>query len=101
MDSSLAAGLLANGRFPEAIAQAHLSMAEFSPDAGRDGEAPWLTLIAAEISNGQDAEARANLQKFLSLPRVLNSMAAIQKVPLFAANQQLLEGLRRAGMPAE
>jgi hypothetical protein len=52
MDSNLAAGLLANGRFPEAIAQAHLAMAEFSPDAGRDGDAPWLMLIAAETFNG-------------------------------------------------
>jgi DNA-binding winged helix-turn-helix (wHTH) protein/TolB-like protein len=101
MDSSLAGGLLANGRFPEAIAQAHLSMAEFSPDAGRDAEAPWLTLIAAEISNGQDAEARADLHEFLTIPRAMNSMAAIQKIPTFAANQQLIEGLRRVGMPAE
>jgi DNA-binding winged helix-turn-helix (wHTH) protein/tetratricopeptide (TPR) repeat protein len=101
MDSSLAGGLLANGRFPEAIVQAHLSMAEFSPDAGRDAEAPWLTLMAAENSNGQDAEARADLQKFLAIPRAMNSMAAIQKIPTFAANQQLIEGLRRVGMPAE
>jgi DNA-binding winged helix-turn-helix (wHTH) protein/TolB-like protein/tetratricopeptide (TPR) repeat protein len=101
MDSNLAAALLANGRFPEAIAQARVAMVEFSPDAGRDGDAPWLMLIAAEIFNGQDAEARADLQKFLTIRRVLNSMAAIQKVPLFAANQPLIEGLRRAGMPAE
>jgi hypothetical protein len=28
-------------------------------------------------------------------------MAEIEKFPLFAANSKLLEGLRRAGMPAE
>jgi hypothetical protein len=94
MDSSLAGGLLANGRFPEAIAQAHLSMAEFSPDAGRDAD-------RSRELHGQDAEARADLQKFLSILRAMNTMAAIQKIPTFAANQQLLEGLRRAGMPAE
>jgi tetratricopeptide (TPR) repeat protein len=99
IDASLAAGLLANDRFPEAIAQAHLAMAEFSPDAGRDGEAPWLTLIAAESANGRDVEARADLQKFLATPRVLNTMAAILKGPTFAANAKLLEGLRHAGMP--
>ena len=76
-------------------------MAEFSPDAGRIAEAPWLTLIAAESANGQDAEARADLQKFLATPRTWRTMAAIQKVPTFAANPKLLEGLRRAGMPAE
>ena len=99
IDASLAAGLLANDRFPEAIAQAHLAMAEFSPDAGRDGEAPWLTLIAAESANGQDVEARADLQKFLATPRVLNTMAAILKAPKLAANAKMLEGLRHAGMP--
>jgi hypothetical protein len=39
-------------------------------------------LIAAESGSGQDGEARADLQKFL-------------------ATAQLLDGLRRAGMPAE
>ena len=62
---------------------------------------PWLALIAAESANGQDAEARADLQKFLSTPRTWRTMAEIQKFPYFAANPKLLDGLRRAGMPAE
>jgi hypothetical protein len=58
-------------------------------------------LIAAESKNGQDVEARADLQKFLAMPPFYRSMVAIQKNPQFAANQRLLEGLRHAGMPQE
>ena len=71
------------------------------PRAAAVAEYPWLVLIAAESANGQDAEARADLQKFLATPRTWRTMAEIQKFPYFAANPKLLEGLRRAGMPAE
>jgi hypothetical protein len=101
VDSSLAMGLLVNDRFPEAIAQARLAIAGTPPEAVRNVEAPWLALIAAESANGQDAEARADLQKFLAIPRTWRTMAEIQKFDYLAANPKLLEGLRRAGMPAE
>jgi len=95
----MAVALVANDRFPEAIGQARLAMAEFSPGSGRDAEAPHLALIAAESLNGQDADARADLRSFLDTPRTLHTMAAIRSVPFLAANTKLLEGLRRAGMP--
>jgi adenylate cyclase len=98
---SVALGLLANDRFPEAIAEARLAIGEWHLEVGRVADFPWLALIAAESENGQDAEAHADLQKFLATPRTYRTMAEIQKNPQFAANQKLLEGLRRAGMPAE
>ena len=98
IDWSLAMGLLVNDRFPEAIAQARLAIGEYPPGSGRNGEAPWLVLIAAESANGQDAEARADLQKFLATPRSGRTMAEIQKFDYLAA-PKLLDGLRRAGMP--
>jgi len=101
IDMTLAMGLLANDRFAEAIEQARLAIAEMPPETGRTGESAWLTLIAAESANGQDAEARADLQKFLATPRTWRTMAEIQKVDYFAANHKLLDGLRRAGMPVE
>ena len=100
IDWNLAMGLLVNDRFPEAIAQARLAIGEFPPESGRIAEAPWLVLIAAESANGQDAEARADLQKFLATPRTWRTMAEIQKFDYLAA-PKLLDGLRRAGMPAE
>ena len=60
-----------------------------------------MALIAAESANGQDAEARADLQKFLATPRTWRTMAEIQKFDYLAANPKLLDGLRRAGMPEE
>jgi TolB-like protein len=101
IDSNLAFALLANDRYPEAIAQARLAIPQFPPETGRNAEIPWLALIAAESANGQDAEAHADLQKSLSTPRNWRTMAEVQKRPYFAAIPQLLEGLRRAGMPAE
>jgi adenylate cyclase len=101
IDANIAIGLLANDRFLEAIAQARLAIAEFPAEGGRNAEFPWLALIAAESANGQDAVARADLQKFLATPRTLRTMAEIEKFPYFAANPKLLEGLRCAGMPAE
>jgi adenylate cyclase len=98
IDWSLAMGLLVNDRFPEAIAQARLAIGEFSPESGMIAEAPWLILIAAESANGQDAEARADLQKFLATPRTWRTTAEIQKFDYLAA-PKLLDGLRRAGMP--
>ena len=93
-------GLLVNDRFPEAIAQARLAIGEYPPDSGRNAEAPWLVLIAAESANGQDAEAQADLQKFLATPRSWSTVAEIQKFDDLAA-PKLLDGLRRAGMPEE
>jgi DNA-binding winged helix-turn-helix (wHTH) protein/TolB-like protein/Tfp pilus assembly protein PilF len=101
IDSNLAFALLANDRFPEAIAQAHLAIPEFSPAEGMFAEFPWLALIAAESANGQDAEAHADLQTFLATARTWRTMAAIQKRPPWAANPKLLDGLRRAGMPEQ
>ena len=101
IDANIAIGLLANDRFPEAIAQARLAIAEYSTRERPQRRIPWLVLIAAESANGQDAEARADLQKFLATPRTWRTMAEIQKFPYFAANPKLLEGLRRAGMPEE
>ena len=101
IDANIAIGLLANDRFPEAISQARLAIAEYSPESGRSAEYPWLALVAAESANGQDVEARADLQKFLATPRTWRTMAEIQKFDYFTANPKLLEGLRRAGMPAE
>jgi TolB-like protein/tetratricopeptide (TPR) repeat protein len=98
---SLALGLVANDRFPEAIAEARLAIAQWPSDVGRPSEFAWLALIAAESENGQDAEARADLQKFLATPRTYRTLAEVQQFPQFAANRKLLDGLQRAGMPAE
>lgn len=100
IDSNLATGLLANDRIPDAIEQARRAIADFPSDSERIAEEPWLVLIAAE-SAGQDAQARADLQKFLSTQRNWRTMAEIQKFPYLAANPKLIDGLRRAGMPAE
>jgi class 3 adenylate cyclase/TolB-like protein/tetratricopeptide (TPR) repeat protein len=97
----LAFGLLGNDRFPEAIAEAQLARAQWQSNVGRDTEGAWLALIAAEIGYGQDVGARADLQKFLATPRTYRTLAEVQKNRQFAANNQLLDGLRRAGMPAE
>jgi adenylate cyclase len=108
LDQGLAYALLANERFPEAIAQAQLAIAEWPPEGGPDAEVPWLVLIAAESENGQDAQARTDLQKFLAMPRTFRTIADIQGTtsapPAYshlATLKQLLDGLRRAGMPAE
>jgi class 3 adenylate cyclase/TolB-like protein len=100
---SLAFGLLANDRFPEAIAEAQEARAgwQMQSDVSRLSEGAWLTLIAAESENGQDAEARADLQKFLATPRTNRTLAEVRKDPGYAANPKLLDGLQRAGMPAE
>ncbi len=101
IDGTLPVALVGNDRIAEAIPQARLAIAKFTSDAGRVAEYPWLALIAAESLNGQDTEARADLQKFLAAPRKWHSMAEIRNFPFFAANPQLLEGLSRAGMPTE
>jgi tetratricopeptide (TPR) repeat protein len=101
VDQDLAYALFANDRFPEAIARAQLAIAEWTPEGGPDADVPWLVLIAAESENGQDAEARADLQKFLAMPRTYRTLAGVQKNRQFAANGKLLDGLRRAGMPEE
>jgi class 3 adenylate cyclase/tetratricopeptide (TPR) repeat protein len=100
-DANIALALLANDQLPEAIGQARLAISEFPPDTGRIAEYPWLALIAAESESGQDAQARADLQKFLATPRTWRTMAEIENWEYFAGNHNLLDGLRRAGMPAE
>jgi hypothetical protein len=97
----LAVGLLANDRFPEAITEAQLARVGWQNDVGPTSEKAWLALISAESENGQDAQARADLQKFLATPRTYRTLAEVQKNPQFAANGKLLDGLRRAGMPVE
>jgi tetratricopeptide (TPR) repeat protein len=101
LGANLAVALIANDRFAEAIPRARLAIANFTSENGRDAEIPWLALIAAESLSGQDLQARADLEKFLAKPRTWRSIQAVRAYPLFAANQRLLEGLRRAGMPAE
>jgi hypothetical protein len=104
-EQSLAYGMLANDRFPEAIASARLAITQWvGREGGRSAEIPWLTLIAAESNDGQNAQAKADLQKFLSTPRTLRTIADIQKAHGFAyiaMIKQLMDGLRRAGMPEE
>jgi TolB-like protein/Flp pilus assembly protein TadD len=100
-DQSLAYGLLANEQYPEAIAQARLAMGEWPLESGWNAEVPWLVLIAAESENGQTAEARADLQKFLATQRTYRSIAEVEKLRFLRANSKLLEGLRHAGMPEE
>jgi tetratricopeptide (TPR) repeat protein len=99
IDANIAAGLLANERFPEAIEQARRTIPEFSPESGGNADYPGLVLIAAESESGQDTEARADVQKFLSTPRTWRTMAEIQKVPYLANYPKVLDSLRRAGMP--
>jgi adenylate cyclase len=101
LDAGVAFGFLGNDRFSEAIEQARLAITEFPPVSGRDGEHAWLILIAAESSGGHEEEARADLNRFLATPRKLRSMTELEKLPLYASNSKLLEGLRRAGMPVE
>jgi DNA-binding winged helix-turn-helix (wHTH) protein/TolB-like protein/tetratricopeptide (TPR) repeat protein len=100
-DANIAMAKLAIGQFREAIAVARASIPEFPPDTGRLAELPWLALIAAASDSGQDGEARADLQRFRATPRSEQSMSQIQRWPAVAANQNLLNGLRNAGMPAE
>jgi TolB-like protein/tetratricopeptide (TPR) repeat protein len=102
IDAMLALGLLMNDRFAEAIKQARLAIAGLSPESGRAWRTAWIALIAAESGDGQDAEARADLQKFLVTPRSLRTMAEVQKVEYFgyaAANDKLLDGYAAPGCP--
>ena len=101
LDAGIAFGLLGNDRFSEAIEQARLAITEFPPDSGRDGEHPWLILIAAESIGGHEEEARADLNRFLATPRNLRNMTELEKLPVYASNPRLREGLRRAGLSAE
>jgi adenylate cyclase len=101
IDQDLASALLATDRFPEAVAQAQLAIAEWTSEAGRQAEVPWLVLIAAESENGQTEAARTDLRKFLATPRTHRSITQVQKHPHFARNSNLLKGLRDAGMPEE
>jgi class 3 adenylate cyclase/TolB-like protein len=100
IDLSLALAFLANGRFDETISQARLAAAEFSSNS-RSRDTAKLTQIAADYLRGNSADAKAQLQNFLSTPSTLTSLSAVKKEPSLAANANLLDGLRRAGMPEE
>ena len=99
IDANIAAALLASGRALEAIDQARLAIPEFTAANGRVAELPWLVLIAAETASGRVEEARADLNRFLAVPRTWNTISALQVVPFLALNPVLLDGLREAGMP--
>ncbi len=96
IEMNIAQGLLASGRFDEAIEQARRTIALFPSDGG---DPIWLTLIAAEEASGRDAAARADMRTFLSSPRQLGSMAKIEKLRFFIAYPKLRDSLRRAGLP--
>lgn len=96
IEMNIAHGLLASGRFDEAIEQARRTIALFPSDGG---DPIWLTLIAAEEASGRDAAARADMRTFLSSPRQLGSMAKIEKLRFFIAYPKLRDSLRRAGLP--
>jgi TolB-like protein/tetratricopeptide (TPR) repeat protein len=100
VDSYLSVVLLANDRFDEAAAQARLAAGETTPENVRFGEYPWLVLIAAEHALGHVAEAKADLKRFLAMPRSLATLAAVQMDSLSAV-PQLLDGLRETGMPEQ
>jgi adenylate cyclase len=101
IDALLAVGLLANGRFADAIPQARLASAQFPKESGRIGEYPWLALIAAEYLIGDDQQAKADLQHFLATPRTLSNLAAVQATPTLAHTPGLIDALRHAGMPEQ
>jgi tetratricopeptide (TPR) repeat protein len=101
IDANIALAYLAIGQSAEAMAMARVSISESPPVIGRAAELPWLALIAATSDTGQNDEARADLQKFLAAPRSWHGMSQIQQTAVFVANQNLLNGLRNAGMPAK
>ena len=101
IDAWIATAELAQGMLPEAIGTAHLSLSEFPSHSGRLGEIPWLTLIAAEADSGQDSAAKTDLQAYLATQRTWRSVEPVGKWPTLATNRNLLDGLRKAGLPAE
>ncbi len=101
LDANIAMAKLAISQLAEAMAMARVSISELPPNSGRLAELPLLALIAARSDSGQDDEASAALLTFLATPRSWHSMTQIQEWPAFVANRNLLDGLRKAGMPAE
>jgi DNA-binding winged helix-turn-helix (wHTH) protein/TolB-like protein/tetratricopeptide (TPR) repeat protein len=100
-DENIALAELALGQFTEAMDMARVSISECPPNTGRIAEYPWLALIAAASESGQNDKARAYLQTFLATPRSWHSMTQVHEWPAFVANQNLMNGLRSAGMPTE
>ncbi len=98
LDGQTAAALLATNRVTDAITMARQAIAEA---ASGTADTPWLTLIAAENVNGQDEQARADLQKYLALKPTRPTLAEVRKFSFLAGVPNLLEGLQRAGMPAQ
>jgi DNA-binding winged helix-turn-helix (wHTH) protein/TolB-like protein len=100
-DANIAMANLALGQLAETQAAAQLAIGEMPPDTGRIGELPWLALIAAMSLSGNEEVAHADLRRFLATTRSWLSMTEVLKWSAFAANPKLLDGLSRAGMPAE
>jgi hypothetical protein len=62
----------------------------------------WLTLIAAESAGGQGEKAQADLRQYLAKEGAWRILAAVRGTsPFYADIPNLLEGLRKAGMPEE
>ena len=101
IDASVAAALVANGRYAEAMERAHLAIQEFPHGTGLSAETAWLALIAAESASGLEAAAVDDLRRFLSIPRTWRTMAAIRSSPQLAANPKLLAGLLNVRVAAE
>jgi len=97
-DVYLALALLANGRLADAISQGRLAAAE-SPTESRNGDISGMMLIAAEYLNGNEEQAKADLQHFLATPRTLSTLKAVQSAPSLANIPKLVDALRQAGMP--
>ncbi len=79
VDSNIAQALLEDGRFDEALAQAHLAIAECPPGAGPLQELSRLVLIAAEAANGHDEQIRTELKTFLFEKRTYANVAALKR----------------------
>ena len=103
LDTQTASALLANGAFPDAVQLARTALAE-SPGGGLD--TPWLTLIAAYGMLGQTDPkladiARAELARYFATAQPIRTLAQLRQDRSLAALPNLIEGLRRAGLPEE
>ena len=98
IDWSLAMGLLVNDRFPEAIAQARLAIGEYPqrPAVSRN------PLVGADRSRKRQWAGRGGACGLAEVPRHSADLAHHGRDPevrLPRRQPELLDGLRRAGMP--